>query len=135
MAPAAPGSKALVVCSEGREEAVTAAGWAAASRGAGAAVSVCPPDHLSSHAKAAAGSYDFVVVEEAGKGKGEISDAVLGEVSGSDDNGFDCAFVGAGAGARGRGAGRILNVKLGGNLCFSVLVCFGAFLRYRELLC
>lgn len=81
IAPASTGSKALVVCAEGSEEASVAAGWASASRGAGAAVSVCPPNFLESHAKGSAGTYDSVVVEGGGKEGGSgVSSGVLGEV-------------------------------------------------------
>lgn len=78
--PAAAGSKALVVCLDGSEEALVAAEWAAESRGAGAAVTVCPPGFLVSHAKSAAGSYDFVVVEK-GAGLVEEGTDVLAQVS------------------------------------------------------
>lgn len=81
--PAAAGSKALVVCPDGSEEALVAASWAAESRGAGAAVTVCPPGFLALHAKSAAGSYDFVVVEEGAGQAGEGIDVggVLAQVS------------------------------------------------------
>lgn len=65
-----------MVCAEGEEEATVAAAWASASRGAGAAVSVCPPGFLGSHAGASAGTYDSIVVEDGERGSG----AVLGEV-------------------------------------------------------
>ena len=76
IAPAPTGSKALVVCAEGREEETVAAAWAAASRRGGAAVSVCPPGFLGSHVGTSAGTYDSIVVED-----GEnVSGAALGEV-------------------------------------------------------
>ena len=53
-----------------------AAAWASASRGAGAAVSVCPPGSLGSHAGTSAGTYDSIVVEDGER----VSGAVLGEV-------------------------------------------------------
>lgn len=68
------------MCADGSEEASTAAGWASASRGAGAAVSVCPPSFLESHAKGSAGTYDSVVVEGGGKEEAAVSGSVLGEV-------------------------------------------------------
>ncbi|CAN0031557.1 unnamed protein product [Pylaiella littoralis] len=77
IAPAQAGSKVMVVCTQGSEEASVAEQWAAQSRAGGAIVGVCPPDLLDSHAKLNSGSYDSVVIE-AGKGLG---DAVLGEVS------------------------------------------------------
>ncbi|CAN0348513.1 unnamed protein product, partial [Ectocarpus sp. 13 AM-2016] len=73
LAPARAGSKALVVCRRGSEEASAAQQWASRSRSDGATVSVCPPGHLESHARANAGAYDTIVVEEAGEG------AVLGQ--------------------------------------------------------
>ncbi|CAM9665568.1 unnamed protein product, partial [Ectocarpus fasciculatus] len=76
LAPAPAGSKALVVCRRGSEEASSAQQWASRSRSDGATVSVCPPGHLESHARANAGAYDTIVVEEAGEG------AVLGQARG-----------------------------------------------------
>ncbi|CBJ31697.1 conserved unknown protein [Ectocarpus siliculosus] len=73
-APAPAGSKALVVCRRDSEEASSAQQWASRSRSDGTSVSVCPPGHLESHARANAGAYDTIVVEEAGEG------AVLGQV-------------------------------------------------------
>ncbi|CAM9501631.1 unnamed protein product [Ectocarpus sp. 4 AP-2014] len=73
LAPAPAGSKALVVCRRGSEEASAAQQWASRSRSDGATVSVCPPGHLESHARANTGAYDMIVVEEAGEG------AVLGQ--------------------------------------------------------
>eukprot|EP00752_Nemacystus_decipiens_P006675 g6002.t1 len=74
--PAAAGSKALIVCREGAEEASVAEQWATQSRGGGATVSVCPPDYLDSHAKGNTGTYESIVVE-AGEGLGS---ATLGQV-------------------------------------------------------
>lgn len=71
------GHKALVVCVEGSEEASIAASWASESRGAGAAVSVCPPSFVEQHAKGATSTYDSVVVEGGEEG---LDDSVLGLV-------------------------------------------------------
>ncbi|CAM9216807.1 unnamed protein product [Scytosiphon promiscuus] len=79
LAPAPAGSKALVVCLEGSDEAAVAQQWAGESRGAGANVSACPPSFLGSLLSKAdhAGAYDSIVVETAGAG---VEGAVLGQV-------------------------------------------------------
>lgn len=77
IAPAPAGSKVMVVCTQGSEEASVAAQWATQSRAGGATVGVCPPDLLDSHAKFNSGTYDSVVVEAGGG----LGDAVLGEVT------------------------------------------------------
>ncbi|CAM9235773.1 unnamed protein product [Choristocarpus tenellus] len=76
--PAPAGSKALVVCSDKHEDGGRAAGWAAASRGQGATVSVAPPEYLATHKNGSGReAYDWVVIEDATVAPGE---ALLEEV-------------------------------------------------------
>lgn len=69
-----------MICAKGQVEISLASKFAEQSQRAGASVLFCPPDveYVCNHAKAAAGTYDVLVVESAGA-EGS-SGVVLGEV-------------------------------------------------------
>ncbi len=120
IAPAPAGSKALIVCREGAEEASVAEQWATRSRGGGATVSVCPPGYLDSHGKSNAGAYDSIVVE-AWEGLPETALAEVGVCS--------CLLKAAAK----RGGGREASLREVGALLFACMD-FAASLKVWRVL-